>query len=236
MVAPIGAGLLSEHNGKRAQAGRSAMPACRHPACLQTASARSLSDLRPCFCVRPVPRRLKPNRSSRSNRCVLSSRSGPVAWPTSPCGCSGRNWARSGASRSSSRTVRAPAACIAQQALLASPPDGYAMSVTGNGTAIGMSLFKTRPYDILKDFTQVSITATFEMLLVTRSDAPFKTDGRRHRVCEEESGQDESRRDQSRLHAEPVCASVQAADWNRRHDCDLPRDTRSHHRRDARRH
>jgi tripartite-type tricarboxylate transporter receptor subunit TctC len=64
---------------------------------------------------------------------------------------------------------------IAQQALLASPPDGHAMSVTGNGTAIGMTLFKTRPYDILKDFTSVSITATFEMLLVTRPDAPFKT-------------------------------------------------------------
>jgi tripartite-type tricarboxylate transporter receptor subunit TctC len=64
---------------------------------------------------------------------------------------------------------------LAQQALLASPADGYAMSVTGNGTAIGMSLFKTRPYDILKDFTQISITATFEMLLVTRGDGPFKT-------------------------------------------------------------
>jgi tripartite-type tricarboxylate transporter receptor subunit TctC len=64
---------------------------------------------------------------------------------------------------------------LAQQALLASPPDGYTMSVTGNGTAIGMSLFKTRPYDILKDFTQVSITATFEMLLATRPDAPFRT-------------------------------------------------------------
>jgi putative tricarboxylic transport membrane protein len=64
---------------------------------------------------------------------------------------------------------------LAQQALLASPPDGYAMSVTGNGTAIGMTLFKNRPYDILKDFTQVSITATFEMLLVTRQNAPFKT-------------------------------------------------------------
>lgn len=64
---------------------------------------------------------------------------------------------------------------IAQQSLLASPPDGYTMSVTGNGTAIGMTLFKSRPYDILKDFTQVSITATFEMLLATRADARFKT-------------------------------------------------------------
>jgi tripartite-type tricarboxylate transporter receptor subunit TctC len=64
---------------------------------------------------------------------------------------------------------------IAQQTLLASKPDGYTMSVTGNGTAIGMSLFKSRPYDIMKDFTHVSITATFEMLLATRPDAPFKS-------------------------------------------------------------
>ena len=64
---------------------------------------------------------------------------------------------------------------IAQQAMLASAPDGYTMSVTGNGTAIGMSLFKTRPYDVLTDFTHVSITATFEMLLATRPDAPFKS-------------------------------------------------------------
>jgi tripartite-type tricarboxylate transporter receptor subunit TctC len=64
---------------------------------------------------------------------------------------------------------------IAQQALLASRPDGHTMSVTGNGTAIGMSLFKTRPYDMLNDFTQVSITATFEMLLATRGESPFKT-------------------------------------------------------------
>jgi tripartite-type tricarboxylate transporter receptor subunit TctC len=64
---------------------------------------------------------------------------------------------------------------LAQQTLLASPADGYSMSVTGNGTAIGMTLFKSRPYDIIKDFTPVSITATFEMLLVTRRAAPFKT-------------------------------------------------------------
>lgn len=64
---------------------------------------------------------------------------------------------------------------IAQQALLASPPDGYTMSVTGNGTAISMSLFKVRPYDILSDFTHVSITARFEMLLASRFDAPFRT-------------------------------------------------------------
>jgi tripartite-type tricarboxylate transporter receptor subunit TctC len=47
--------------------------------------------------------------------------------------------------------------------------------VTGNGTAIGMTLFKTRPYDIMKDFTHVSITATFEMLLAAGRESRFKT-------------------------------------------------------------
>jgi tripartite-type tricarboxylate transporter receptor subunit TctC len=64
---------------------------------------------------------------------------------------------------------------IAQQQLLASPPDGYAMSVTGNGTAIAMSILRKPPYNVVTDFTQVSITATFEMLLATRHNAPFKT-------------------------------------------------------------
>ena len=64
---------------------------------------------------------------------------------------------------------------LSAKAVLDAPPDGYTLGVIGNGQAIGMSLFKTRPYDILKDFTHVSITATFEMLLATRPDAPFKT-------------------------------------------------------------
>jgi tripartite-type tricarboxylate transporter receptor subunit TctC len=63
---------------------------------------------------------------------------------------------------------------IAQQTLLQSPPDGYSMSVTGNGTAISMSILKKPPYNVL-DFTQVSIAATFEMQLATRGNAPFKT-------------------------------------------------------------
>lgn len=125
---------------------------------------------------------------------------------------------------------------IAQQALLASPPDGYTMSVTGNGTAIGMSLFKTRPYDILKDFTHVSITATFEMLLAARPDAPFKTVADVIDLRQEEPRQAESRRHQPGLDPEPVGASVQADDRDRRHRRHVPHHARPHHRRAAPRH
>jgi tripartite-type tricarboxylate transporter receptor subunit TctC len=37
-----------------------------------------------------------------------------------------------------------------------------------------MTLFKARTYDVLSDFTQVSITATFEMLLAVKADSRFK--------------------------------------------------------------
>jgi tripartite-type tricarboxylate transporter receptor subunit TctC len=37
-----------------------------------------------------------------------------------------------------------------------------------------MTLFKNRTYDVLTDFTQVSVTGTFEMLLAVKQDSPFK--------------------------------------------------------------
>ena len=37
-----------------------------------------------------------------------------------------------------------------------------------------MTLFKTRPYNVLTDFTFVSITARFEMLLAVKADSPLK--------------------------------------------------------------
>jgi tripartite-type tricarboxylate transporter receptor subunit TctC len=64
---------------------------------------------------------------------------------------------------------------IAMKATLAAEPDGYSLALTGNGQAIGMSLFKTRPYDIVTDFSQVSITGLFEMLLAVKQDSAFKT-------------------------------------------------------------
>ena len=64
---------------------------------------------------------------------------------------------------------------LSAKAALSAEPDGYSLAVTGNGQAISMTLFKGRTYDVLADFTQVSITATFEMLLAVKADSPFKT-------------------------------------------------------------
>lgn len=64
---------------------------------------------------------------------------------------------------------------VAMRAVLEAPADGYTLAVTGNGQAISMSLFKQRPYDVLNDFTQVSIVALFEILVAVRQDSPMKT-------------------------------------------------------------
>jgi tripartite-type tricarboxylate transporter receptor subunit TctC len=64
---------------------------------------------------------------------------------------------------------------LSAKAVLEAPPDGYTLAVIGNGQAIAMSLFKARPYNVLTDFTSVSITARFEMLLAVKADSPLQT-------------------------------------------------------------
>jgi tripartite-type tricarboxylate transporter receptor subunit TctC len=64
---------------------------------------------------------------------------------------------------------------LSAKAVLEAPADGYTLAVIGNGQAIAMSLFKTRPYNVLTDFTFVSITARFEMLLAVKADSPLRT-------------------------------------------------------------
>src|SRR5436190_2386695 len=64
---------------------------------------------------------------------------------------------------------------MSAKAVLEAPPDGYTLGVVGNGQAIAMSLFKARPYNVLTDFTFVSITARFEMLLAVKAESPLKS-------------------------------------------------------------
>jgi tripartite-type tricarboxylate transporter receptor subunit TctC len=64
---------------------------------------------------------------------------------------------------------------LAVKGVLDSPADGYTLGVVGNGQAIGVSLFKSRPYNPLTDFTHVSITARFEMLLAVNGGSPYRT-------------------------------------------------------------
>jgi putative tricarboxylic transport membrane protein len=64
---------------------------------------------------------------------------------------------------------------LASQAGATAPPDGYTLTLTGNGTAISKSLFKTLPYDVLRDFASVSVMAWLDLTIATKADGPLKT-------------------------------------------------------------
>ncbi len=64
---------------------------------------------------------------------------------------------------------------VAAKAAATAAPDGYLLHVTGNGTAIATSLFRQLPYDVLRDFTPITITAFFDLIVATKAGGPLQT-------------------------------------------------------------
>src|SRR5712691_6798657 len=64
---------------------------------------------------------------------------------------------------------------LAAKSTATSAPDGYTLTVTGNGTAISKSLFKSLPYDVLTDLAPISVTAFLDLLIATKAGSPLKT-------------------------------------------------------------
>src|SRR6516165_9475578 len=62
---------------------------------------------------------------------------------------------------------------VAARIVASSPPDGYTLALLSNGTAVSVSLFKTLPYDPLKDFVPISSLGFFDFIFATAGDAPF---------------------------------------------------------------
>ena len=56
-------------------------------------------------------------------------------------------------------------------------PDGHTMFLMSNGTAVTASLFKSLPYDTLKDLAPVSTLGTFDLVVVVPAESPYKTLG-----------------------------------------------------------
>jgi tripartite-type tricarboxylate transporter receptor subunit TctC len=63
----------------------------------------------------------------------------------------------------------------AARAVLEAPADGYTLGIFGNGQAISATLFQELPYDVIKDFAQISVLANFEMLLAIPPTSPYKS-------------------------------------------------------------
>jgi tripartite-type tricarboxylate transporter receptor subunit TctC len=65
----------------------------------------------------------------------------------------------------------------AARSVLASPPDGYTLALVTNGTAISVPLFKTLPFDPLKDFVPISAFGNFELAMAASAASPYRTLG-----------------------------------------------------------
>src|SRR4029077_3225471 len=64
---------------------------------------------------------------------------------------------------------------IAMKSVLDAPADGYALGEMGNGQAIASTLFTKLPYDILNDFSPVSIAGAFPVLIAVSGASPYHT-------------------------------------------------------------
>jgi tripartite-type tricarboxylate transporter receptor subunit TctC len=65
----------------------------------------------------------------------------------------------------------------AARSVLASPADGYTLALVTNGTAISVPLFKTLPFDPVKDFTPVSAFGTFDLAFAANAASRYRTLG-----------------------------------------------------------
>jgi tripartite-type tricarboxylate transporter receptor subunit TctC len=63
---------------------------------------------------------------------------------------------------------------VAAKAVATAAPDGYNVLMTGNNNAIAVPLFKSLPYDILKDFKPTSTVSFFDLLIIVKAGSPLR--------------------------------------------------------------
>lgn len=64
---------------------------------------------------------------------------------------------------------------VAGDTVAKAAPDGYTLLLISSGTAVSASLFKSLPFDTVKDLLPVAPLATFDLVIVTSEGGRFKT-------------------------------------------------------------
>jgi tripartite-type tricarboxylate transporter receptor subunit TctC len=64
---------------------------------------------------------------------------------------------------------------VAGDTVAKAEPDGHTLLLMSNGTAVSAGLFKSLPFDTLKDFAPVSTLGTFDIAVVVPAASPHKT-------------------------------------------------------------
>ncbi len=62
---------------------------------------------------------------------------------------------------------------VATQMVVRAAPDGHTALLISNGTAVSAGLFKSLPYDTMKDLAPVSTLGAFDIVIVAKGDAPY---------------------------------------------------------------
>ena len=66
---------------------------------------------------------------------------------------------------------------VAAETVARAEPDGHTLFLMSNGTAVTAGLFKSLPFDTVKDFTPVSTLGYFDIAVVVPAASPYKTLG-----------------------------------------------------------
>lgn len=64
---------------------------------------------------------------------------------------------------------------VASELVAKAEPDGHTLLLLNNAHAVSMSLFKSLPYDTLKDFAPVSTISTFSVVVLVSPDSPLRS-------------------------------------------------------------
>ncbi|HWI80984.1 tripartite tricarboxylate transporter substrate binding protein [Ramlibacter sp.] len=66
---------------------------------------------------------------------------------------------------------------VAGELVARAEPDGHTMLLVSSGTAVSAALFRSLPFDTLKDFAPVSMLATFDLAIVVKEGGRLRTLG-----------------------------------------------------------
>jgi tripartite-type tricarboxylate transporter receptor subunit TctC len=64
---------------------------------------------------------------------------------------------------------------VAADSVARADPDGHTLFLMSNGTAVTAGLFKSLPFDTLRDFAPISTLGFFDIAVVAHPEAPFKS-------------------------------------------------------------
>src|SRR5215471_9052921 len=70
-----------------------------------------------------------------------------------------------------------PGGIAAARSVTTAAPDGHTLALLTNGTAISVALYKSLPFDPVKDFAPISALGTFDLVFATNAESDFKTLG-----------------------------------------------------------